>query len=280
MPYSFSPIGVVHSAFRERMSAPRQPDLVRGGVGELELFRCDDSGQSLALALSDLDGWEWIWVLFVFHLNTERGWRPKVLPPRSEKKRGLFATRSPYRPNPIGLSAVRLESIDRLRLRVSALDILDGSPILDIKPYIPYADSHPQARTGWLQSLMPPAAAEAPVAIPVDPEPGFTVTWSERARAETDWLLRECGEALCEPIEHVLSLGPQQHSYRRIRAEEGRYRLGYKEWYVYFEVDGRTVLVTGVNTGFLQVQFDTEDDPTVAMHRAYVMQFPASKPLS
>src|SRR5207244_578661 len=100
------PIGFVRSPFSEKASAPRQPYAAEGAKGTIELLpnaHYDD-------ALSDLDAWDHIWVIFWFHLN--RGWRPKVLPPRSTKKRGLFATRSPHRPNPIGLSVLKLEAIE------------------------------------------------------------------------------------------------------------------------------------------------------------------------
>ena len=97
------------------------------------------------------------WILFVFHRNVEeaRGWKPKVLPPRSATKQGVFATRSPHRPNAIGMTSARLERIDGLAVHVRGLDVLDGTPVLDLKPYVAYADAHLDARAGWLEAPDP-----------------------------------------------------------------------------------------------------------------------------
>lgn len=107
-----------------------------------------------AEALHDLEGMERIWILAHLHLN--QGFNPKVTPPRGPKvKRGLLATRAPHRPNPIGLSAVELLGISGHRLSLGPCDLIDGTPILDIKPYIPYADAFPESRAGWVDALDP-----------------------------------------------------------------------------------------------------------------------------
>lgn len=103
-------------------------------------------------ALDDLEGIERLWLVSHLHLNT--GWNAKVMPPRGPRiKRGLFATRSPHRPNGIGLSAVRLVRVEGFRLHVEEIDLLDGTPILDVKPYVPYADAFPEAKAGWIDSI-------------------------------------------------------------------------------------------------------------------------------
>jgi tRNA-Thr(GGU) m(6)t(6)A37 methyltransferase TsaA len=151
---TLQPIGVAHTPFVDRVSAPRQPRIADGVEGTIELF----AGHGYEHALEDLEGWDRIWVVFWFHLN--EGWRPKVLPPRSTgKRRGVFSTRSPHRPNPIGISVLRLEGVEGLVLRVKDVDLVDGTPILDIKPYVPYADAFPDASTGSSRRA-------APVAIP------------------------------------------------------------------------------------------------------------------
>ena len=100
-------------------------------------------------ALADLEGFSHIWVIYWMHLN--QGWNPTVVPPRGPKtRRGLFATRAPHRPNSIGLSAVRLKKIEGRTLYVEGHDMLDATPVLDIKPYIPFTDAHPDATSGWL----------------------------------------------------------------------------------------------------------------------------------
>jgi tRNA-Thr(GGU) m(6)t(6)A37 methyltransferase TsaA len=122
------PIGLVRSPFAEKAEAPRQAvaEGAAGVAGRIEMFPEHEH------ALDDLDGFDRIWVLFWFH--EAHGSRAKVLPPRSNRKRGVFATRSPHRPNPIGMSAVRLERVDGLVLHVRDLDLIDGTPVLDIKP--------------------------------------------------------------------------------------------------------------------------------------------------
>src|SRR6202041_972769 len=104
-------------------------------------------------ALSDVEGWEYLWVVYWFHLNSD--WHPKVLPPRSKVKRGVFATRSPHRPCPIGLSAVRLVRVEGLSVHVEGVDMLDGSPVLDLKPYVAAADAIAEAGSGWLADKDP-----------------------------------------------------------------------------------------------------------------------------
>ncbi|CAM9968035.1 unnamed protein product, partial [Phaeothamnion confervicola] len=104
-----------------------------------------------------------------------KGWNPIIQPPRGpRRKRGLFSTRSPHRPNPIALSALRITSVDLMQrtINVAALDLLDGTPVLDVKPYVPYADAFPDARAGWISEL-PADPAEERDYLPYDPPPPF-----------------------------------------------------------------------------------------------------------
>ncbi len=147
-------IGYVRSPYKERFGTPRQPTVTeqvledRALEGEIELL----AGRNFEQALKDLAGFEFIWVLSWLHLN--KGWNPQVTPPRGPRtRRGLFATRAPHRPNPIGLSALRLLDVQGRVIRVRGLDLLDGTPVLDIKPYVPYTDAFAAARTGWLDEL-------------------------------------------------------------------------------------------------------------------------------
>jgi tRNA-Thr(GGU) m(6)t(6)A37 methyltransferase TsaA len=264
-PVTFTPIGVVRTPFPDRVSTPRQPYAAAGVKGTIELF----PGHDFEHALSDLEGWDRLWVIFCFHLNPPGVWRPKVLPPRSAgKRRGVFATRSPHRPNPIGLSVVRLDSVDGLVLHVRDVDIIDGSPVLDIKPYVPYADAFPDARTGWLEPLAPAGSSEAPR----DPEPGFTVIWSEAAAAQAAWL-SERGVELRAPVDAVLSLGPQPHPYRRIKREGDGFRLAVKDWRIRFRVDGRVVTVDAITSGYRPGELATSILPEVALQREFVAYF-------
>lgn len=139
------PIGVVRCEQRLHHDAPRQAGLGRGGRGEIHVR------QGLQNCLQDLAGFSHVWVLFWCHLA--RGFRQQVVPPRDTKKRGLFATRAPQRPNPIGLSCVELVRIEKRVLHIADHDMLDGTPVLDIKPYIAYCDSVPNARAGYVDRL-------------------------------------------------------------------------------------------------------------------------------
>ncbi len=143
---SLTPIGTVHSCFKEKFGIPRQPGLASTARAELEL-----TGEFANIdAVRGLDRCSHVWVLFLFSEHLDRGWTPLVRPPRSKgAKMGVFATRATFRPNPIGMSVVKLERIEDRNgkpvLHLSGIDILDGTPVVDIKPYLPYSDSLPEA---------------------------------------------------------------------------------------------------------------------------------------
>ncbi len=149
----FSPIGVLHTVFKEKFGVPRQSGMMSEGTGILKL----NADSRYHAALSRLEEFSHIWVIFIFDKNKQGDWHPIVDPPGEEPISGVgvFASRSPYRPNPIGLSAVKLERIDYdaykgIELHLSGVDILDGTAVLDIKPYLPYADKVEGANSGWV----------------------------------------------------------------------------------------------------------------------------------
>jgi tRNA (adenine37-N6)-methyltransferase len=142
---SLVPIGFVRTAQRLHHDAPRQSGLGRGAAGTLEVR------QGLQNCLKDLDGFSHVWLLFWCHLA--RGFRSQVQPPRDRCKRGVLATRAPQRPNPLGLSCVRLLRVEKRVLHLGDHDLLDGTPVLDVKPYLPYCDSVPDAAIGYVASL-------------------------------------------------------------------------------------------------------------------------------
>ncbi len=262
---SVTPIGVIRTPFQERSTAPRQG--TAGTAGSLVLF----PRSGFEHAISDLDSWTCLWVLYWFHKN--EGWRPRVLPPRSETRRGVFATRSPHRPNPIGLSAVRLVRVEGLTLHVLGVDMLDGSPLLDIKPYVPYADILPDAGHGWLDEDERASAAGAASAGPVgpvaDPRERFAVYWEPLAERQAAWLASRHGIDLVGPVDAILSAGPTPHPYRRIRREVGGqgFRLAFKEWRIRFTVEARRVRVVSVHTGYRPGQLVDESNRELAPHR-------------
>jgi tRNA-Thr(GGU) m(6)t(6)A37 methyltransferase TsaA len=138
------PIGRIHTPFAEPAGGPIQPAYARGAEGRVIL------DGPFAEALGDIEGFERIWLIYLMHRAAP--FRPRVVPFRDTRERGLFATRAPCRPNPIGLSAVRLLGRDGNVLRVADVDMLDGTPLIDIKPYVPEFDSHPASRAGWLEA--------------------------------------------------------------------------------------------------------------------------------
>lgn len=149
--FSMRPIAHIRSDFSSKFGIPRQSGL----VPTLEATIVPEAAFRSADALRGLEGFSHIWLIWVFSEAVRAGWSPTVRPPRlgGNTRMGVFATRSPFRPNPIGLSCVELAGIDQgpdgPLLRVRGADLLDGTPILDIKPYLPYADSHPDARGGF-----------------------------------------------------------------------------------------------------------------------------------
>lgn len=162
MNFTFPAIGITHSCFKEKFGIPRQPGLAPLAQAYIELLPPYNDRS----AFEGLEGCTHIWLQFVFHANKREEWKPRVKPPRlgGNKSLGVFATRSPTRPTPIGLSVVRFDGViereGKLLVQISGIDLLDGTPILDIKPYVPYVDCVPDAENDF--------AAAPPPLIPVD----------------------------------------------------------------------------------------------------------------
>ncbi len=138
----YHPIGIISSPFKENVGVPRQAVGASDIKGTIEIF------DEFSAGLKDLDGFSHIVV--IFHLHKVKNPSIKACPPWDGKEHGVFATRSPYRPNPIGLSVVRLESIEQNILHILGVDMADGTPVLDIKPYVPDLNPTKDVRIGWL----------------------------------------------------------------------------------------------------------------------------------
>ena len=144
---SYKPIGVIHSCYKQKLATPRQSGLTPSSQAYIEL----SPWVQPEVSLQGLDSFSHIWVLFDFHLNEQKNFQAKATPPRlSGDRTGLFSTRSPHRPNPIGLSLLELKKIEGNKVFVSNIDMVDKTPVLDIKPYIVDYESRPQATRGWL----------------------------------------------------------------------------------------------------------------------------------
>lgn len=157
-------VGVLRSCFREKFGTPRQPLLVPDATATLTIAKEFLPEHSLA----GLQRFSHVWLLSYFHLNTNKTVRPKIHPPRLQGESiGLFASRSPHRPSPIGLSLARLAAVEGATLHLSGIDLVDGTPILDVKPYIPEWDIAPDATPGWTKDTPFPTlkVAFAPAAL-------------------------------------------------------------------------------------------------------------------
>lgn len=191
MQHTVSPVGIVRSCFKEKFAIPRQPQLAPAARGVLELLPPFDQGD----AVEGLEQVSHVWLLFLFHQALEDKPRLKVRPPRlgGNRSMGVFATRATHRPNGIGQSVVRLDGVEPGRLLLSGIDLLDGTPVLDIKPYVPYADSVAEA-----SNLM---ASDAPEPI--------SVQWSEDALPQARTHALRLGEPLVELIDQCLAQDPR-----------------------------------------------------------------------
>ncbi|MGL4204980.1 MAG: tRNA (N6-threonylcarbamoyladenosine(37)-N6)-methyltransferase TrmO [Aeromonadaceae bacterium] len=222
---TLEPVGVIHSPYREKFAVPRQPGLVTCASARLELHPPYNDPQTLR----GIEQFSHLWLIFQFHECAEQGWHPTVRPPRlgGNERVGVFASRSPFRPNGLGLSVVELKGVvqqgGKLWLELGGIDLVDGTPILDIKPYVPYADSLPNALGGF--------AAEAPAQMAVSFLPAAqAVLASQKARYPQ-----------LEPfITQVLAQDPRP-AYRKQQADEREYGVHLHEFNVRWQV------VEGVN---------------------------------
>lgn len=189
--YTFEPVGVVRSCFAEKFAIPRQPRLAPAARGVVELLPPYDQPE----ALEGLEQASHLWLLFVFHAAPSGPDHLRVRPPRlgGNRRIGVFASRATHRPNPIGQSVVRLDAVGNGRLHVSGIDLLDGTPVLDIKPYVPYADLVADARYGLADA----------------PPPLLPVSWQGEALEAARAHAQRLGEPVVELIEQCLAQDPK-----------------------------------------------------------------------
>ncbi len=248
----YKPIGVFKSPQTQPVDSPRQGSLAEENKGVIELNK-DFPLESL----TDLEGFERLWVVYDFHLN--KAWKPMVRPPRgADKKRGVFATRSPYRPNSIGISCVRLEKIERGKVFVTAHDLLDGTPVLDIKPYLPYSDSFPESKTGWLGQVQE-----------------FDIFESENFKEKLIWLEEKLQKPLGSMVRNQLGSDPTNGKIKRVKPSPKGYCLSYRTWRIDFEVSAKSVKLLDLRSGYSHVELIDENDPygDKSIHKSFLVQF-------
>ena len=232
MNYPLEPIGLIRTPFKEKFATPRQPGLTPSVQAEIVFY----PGFATPEAVRGLEGFSHLWLIFLFHQNWQKGWKPTVRPPRlgGNQRVGVYASRSPFRPNPIGLSAVKLLDVNvdkgKVLLQVEGADLIDGTPILDVKPYIPYGDSIPDAIGGF--------AEETPKAT-------LEIQFTEDARQQLDQYQTEKPE-LELMIRETLGLDPRP-AYRRGAEDLQEYRVRFDQYEIHWKVCKEEVMVLCVD---------------------------------
>jgi tRNA-Thr(GGU) m(6)t(6)A37 methyltransferase TsaA len=229
----FNTIGYVNSPYKEKFAIPRQPGLVNSAKGTITLTGNANNPD----LVRDLAQFSHIWVLFVFHGNQNQGWKPLVRPPRlgGNKKIGVLATRSTFRPNPIGMSVVKLDAIDikdqQVILHISAMDLLNKTPIIDIKPYVPYSDSLAHAKAGFAQS---------------QPSTDLQVTFTKQAHLEVIKYSQNIPD-LATFIEQVLAQDPRP-AYKQGKSDDKIYGMNLYDLNIQWKIlDNKKCQVIQIN---------------------------------
>lgn len=260
---TLQPIGFLRTRQTVKFQAGHQPVAAAAGENELELL----SGCNYEQALQDLAGMERVWLLWWFHRNDN--WRPLVLPPRGpSQRRGVFATRSPHRPNPLGLTAVPLLGIEGRRLRLGPCDLVDGTPVFDVKPYVSAYDAFPAARAGWIDAM------EAELREP----PRYTVRLSDTADLQVRWLQENWSIDFTSRLIELLSRDPTPHRTRRIRRRSpDQLEIGCGAWRAVFTVEANCVSVVAVEAAYPRSFLsrpDYHDVPDRAAQLAFLSRWP------
>ncbi|KAB0317735.1 tRNA (N6-threonylcarbamoyladenosine(37)-N6)-methyltransferase TrmO [Vibrio diabolicus] len=229
--YSIEPIGVIETPYKEKFAVPRQPRLVPTAKARVKLLGAANSPE----AVRGLEQFSHVWLLFLFDQNLEAGWKPTVRPPRlgGNERIGVFASRSTFRPNGIGMSAVEVKGVtkqgDQIYLDLGSVDLVDGTPIVDIKPYIPYSDSISEAQGGY-----------------ADQEPEKSqVTFSTQAlatienRSDTDYVR--------SVIEQVLAQDPRP-AYKKNKPDDKEYAVNLFDLNVKFTATSNLITVTAIES--------------------------------
>lgn len=253
--YTLKPIGFFSGLERYPYDLPHQPN--NDNIPNCGCITLNPK-HNYEQALDDLNGFSHLWILFIFHKN--RAWKPKVLPPRGLRKIGVFATRAPYRPNPIGISCVQLEKIEGLHLFISGHDLLDGTPILDIKPYIRYADAVPETREGWIDEL---------------PRP-YTLLFSDTFESRFYYMI-SCGgpRVLRQFLIEQLRDNPLRDTRKRVQKNSnGTYTLAYRTWRVDFAINESThhIEILTLYSGYTHDELNLSEDRYLdkEIHRLFI----------
>lgn len=229
MSYSIEPVGIIHTPFKEKFAVPRQPGLAPSATSRLQLTGEANSPE----AVRGIEQFSHVWLLFMFDKNIESGWNPTVRPPRlgGNERVGVFASRSPFRPNGIGMSAVKLNSVsqqgDQVWLELGSVDLVNQTPIIDIKPYIPYSDSVAEANGGFAKS--------EPALLPV--------IFSQHAEQQLRFHANR--NQVCAVIKEVLAQDPRP-AYKKNKPDDKEYAVNLFDLNVKFIINDEIVTVTAI----------------------------------
>lgn len=257
----FEPIGTFSGSANYKSEIPRQGVFFRGHPGRIELL----PGHGFEEALRDLFGFERIWVIFLFDRNLD--WRPTTrppVPPKDHERVGIFASRSPYRPNPIGLSCVRLLSVEKLTLHLDEADLLDGTPVLDIKPYIPKVDSFPNAKAGWVDG---------------QEVPDWEIETSGIFKNQSEWLRNRSGLDLWSVAECQLGIRPLDATRKRLQVDfRGKCaELAFRTFRIEFSFDEilKKIWLNEIRSGYSLAELESPDDPysDKSLHLEFLSHF-------
>lgn len=247
------PIGTFETEQIEPYQAGRQPDSL-GLPGQIRF----KSGENFESALQDIEGCTHLWIIFGFHLN--QNWKPLIQPPHADKKIGVFATRAPYRPNPIGLSLVPFISLNSLILKVGPNDILNGSPIFDIKPYHPEFDVAENAHISWLENSKLPKNS---------------VVFSPFAESQIEFLSKHKIKEIQSFIIRQLEYDPTNKNKKRVEMNSHFWTLSYRTWRVDFTISENSIGVLSIRSGYTDKELlefeDKYSDKNI--HRLFNKEF-------
>ncbi|MBY8232711.1 tRNA (N6-threonylcarbamoyladenosine(37)-N6)-methyltransferase TrmO [Vibrio fluvialis] len=227
--YTIEPIAVIESPYKEKFAVPRQPRLVPSATARVKLLGESNCPE----AVRGIEQFSHLWLLFLFDQNLQAGWKPTVRPPRlgGNERIGVLASRSTFRPNGIGMSAVELRGVskqgDQIYLDLGSVDLVDGTPIIDIKPYIPYSDSIADAQGGYAE------------AEPEQAEVTFSAAALETLQRLPDAQVQQAG------IGEVLAQDPRP-AYKKNKPDMKEYAVNLYDLNVKFMVNGNLVTVTAI----------------------------------
>ena len=252
---TYQPIGIFRCENNKPYEALRQGVLSENCEGVIQLYPPITSA-----CLDDLIGFERVWLLYDFHQNSS--WKEKVRPPRgADKKRGVFATRSPYRPNSVGLSCVKLEKIERLKVYVSAHDLLNQTPILDIKPYLPYADSFSESSIGWVHG-----------------QKKYKVELSADILQSLCWLEERSEYKFRQILTAQLEYEPTNRKTKRVKPQGEGFVFSLQTWRFQFSVRNDVVSVFNMYSGYSEEDLNSAEDiyKDKNLHRDWLKTYPKS----